>query len=54
MGLHCCTRAFSCGELGPPPGAVCKLLVAVASLWSVGVQASAAATHGLSSRGTQA
>ena len=33
LGLHCCTRAFSgCGERGLHFVAVCRLLIAVASL----------------------
>ena len=45
LGLHCCTRAFSsCGEWGLLFVAVCRLLIAVASL---------AAEHGLQARGLQ-
>ena len=33
LGLHCCARAFSsCGEWGLLFVAVCRLLIAVASL----------------------
>ena len=32
LGLHCCARAFSSGEQGLLFIAVCRLLIAVASL----------------------
>ena len=45
LGLHCCARAFSsCGEQGLLLVAVCRLLIAVASL---------VVEHGLKARGLQ-
>ena len=53
LGLHCCSRAFSsCGERGLLFVAVCRLLLAVASLvtehWLLGAWASVVVVHGLS------
>ena len=54
LGLHCCAWASSsCGERGLLLDAVCRLLVAVASLccgaWALGTQASVVVALGLSS-----
>ena len=59
LGLCCCVLAFSsCGEGGLLFVAVCRLLVAVASLccraWTLGTRASVVVVHGLSSCGSRA
>ena len=59
LGLHCCAQAFSsCSKRGLLLVAVCRLLIAVASLCcrarALGTRASVAVARGLSSCGSWA
>ena len=59
LGLRCCAQAFSsCGERGLLFVAVCRFLIAVASLCcgaqALGMRASVVVAHGLSSCGSRA